>query len=254
MKIGIIGVGAIGGALARKYVANGHDVKVANSRGVDAVKEFAGSIGAQATDAQGAVDGVDAIIISIPYLGLEKLPEGFLVNVPSHVPVIDTCNYYPGVRDPNIADIDAGKPESLWASERLGRGVIKAFNNIEADALANQGKPKGTAGRIALPVAGDDSVQKASALALVEEMGFDGFDAGSLQDSWRQQPNTPVYSTDFPLEDAKNAIASAVQGVAPKRRDEFLAGAMTFWEKYPTPASRTEYFRVYNATNAASAS
>jgi class 3 adenylate cyclase len=81
--------------------------------------------------------------------------------------------------------------------------VIKAFNNIYARHLLELGRPKGTAGRIALPVSGDDEAAKAVVLKLVDELGFDGVDAGGLDESWRQQPGTPVYTKDFGLEKIK---------------------------------------------------
>jgi hypothetical protein len=57
--------------------------------------------------------------------------------------------------------------------------VIKAFNNIYAEHLLKLGKPKGTPGRIALPVAGDDPAAKGIILKLVDELGFEGVDAGT---------------------------------------------------------------------------
>lgn len=54
MKIGIIGTGNIGGALANKLVKAGHDVNVANSRGVNGVRNFAEQVGTQAVDIYGA--------------------------------------------------------------------------------------------------------------------------------------------------------------------------------------------------------
>jgi 8-hydroxy-5-deazaflavin:NADPH oxidoreductase len=57
--------------------------------------------------------------------------------------------------------------------------------------------PKGRAGRIALPVAGSDGLAKAQVIKLLDEIGFDGLDAGTLQESWRQQPGTPAYCTDL---------------------------------------------------------
>ena len=74
--------------------------------------------------------------------------------------------------------------------------MIKAFNNIYARHLLELGRPKGTPGRIALPVAGDDAAAKDIVLELVDELGFDGVDAGGLDESWRQQPGTPVYIKD----------------------------------------------------------
>jgi predicted dinucleotide-binding enzyme len=40
------------------------------------------------------------------------------------------------------------------------------------------------------------SKAKAVVLQLVDELGFDAVDAGGLDDSWRQQPGTPVYTTE----------------------------------------------------------
>ena len=87
--------------------------------------------------------------------------------------------------------------ESRWVEQQLGRPVIKAFNNIYAQHLLEKGRPAGTHGRIALPIAGDDQAAKAVVLGLVDELGFDAVDANGLDESWRQQPGTPVYATDL---------------------------------------------------------
>jgi len=94
-------------------------------------------------------------------------------------------------------------------AQQLGRPVIKAFNNIYARHLLELGRPKGTAGRIALPVSGDDEAAKAIVLKLVDELGFDGVDAGGLAESWRQQPGTPVYARDFDAEGVRRALSEA---------------------------------------------
>jgi 8-hydroxy-5-deazaflavin:NADPH oxidoreductase len=86
---------------------------------------------------------------------------------------------------------------------------VKAFNNIYAKHLLESGHPKGTAGRIALPVAGDDAKAKSVVLRLVDEIGFDGVDAGTLDESWRQQPGTPVYGTDFDADGVRRALSAA---------------------------------------------
>jgi predicted dinucleotide-binding enzyme len=135
--------------------------------------------------------------------------------------VVDTGNYYPRQRDGRIDGIEAGAIESRWVAEQLGRPVIKAFNNIYAEHLLKNGLPAGTAGRIALPVAGDDELAKAVVLKLVDELGFDGVDAGSLDDSWRQQPGTPVYAKDFNAEGVRQALAKAT----PERTAEWKATA-----------------------------
>ncbi|CAD9219982.1 3-hydroxyisobutyrate dehydrogenase [Burkholderia cenocepacia] len=219
MKIGIIGIGNIGGTLARRLKAAGHDVRVANSKGAEGVRPFADEIGAAAVDVRGAVDGVDAIVLAIPLPAIANLPPHLLDAVPAHVPVIDTSNYYPGLRDPRIPDIDGGMPESVWVSERLGRRVIKAFNTILADSLAEFGAPAGAPGRLAIAVAGDDDNAKRITMALVDAVGFDPVDAGSLDESWRQQPSTPAYCCDWDAPTMRDALAAAIVGDATAKRD-----------------------------------
>lgn len=93
MKIGIIGTGKIGGTIARKLKAAGHEIRLANSRGADSVRCFADEVGATAVDVQGAVNGVDAIVLSIPLPAMAELSKGLLKNVPINVPIVDTSNY-----------------------------------------------------------------------------------------------------------------------------------------------------------------
>ena len=123
--------------------------------------------------------------------------------------MVDTGNYYPRERDGRIEPIESGMTESRWVETQLGRPVIKAFNNIYADHLLKRGAPAGTPKRIALPVAGDDAAAKAVVMRLVDELGFDPVDAGSLDESWRQQPGSPVYGTDHDAAGVKTALAQA---------------------------------------------
>jgi 8-hydroxy-5-deazaflavin:NADPH oxidoreductase len=98
------------------------------------------------------------------------------------------------------------------------RPVIKAFNNIYARHLFELGRPAGAPGRIALPVAGDDDAAKAVVLKLVEELGFDGVDAGGLDESWRQQPGTPVYTKDFDADGVRRGLYEASKVRTPEWR------------------------------------
>jgi len=221
MKIGIIGTGNIGGTLARKLSAARHDVRVANSRGPEGVRALTDEIGARALDTRGAVTDVVVIVISIPFPAVAQLKDLF-GTVPQHVPVIDTGNYYPGLRDPQIPEIDAGMPHSVWVSKQLGRPVIKAFNNILAYSLAELGRPEGSPGRLAIAVAGDDVRSKQIVMHIVNETGFDPVDAGSLDESWRQEPGTPAYCRDYDAARMRKGLAAAVKGEAPKKLERLI--------------------------------
>jgi 8-hydroxy-5-deazaflavin:NADPH oxidoreductase len=209
MKIGIIGAGMIGGTLTRRLTALGHQVFVANSRGPETLKGLAKETGAKAVSTKEAARAGEVVIVTIPERRVSELPEDLFAGVPDDVVVVDTGNYYPRHRDGRIAEIEAGLPESCWVEEQLGRPVIKAFNNIYAGHLMDKGRPAGATDRIALPIAGDSPKAKAVVMKLVDELGFDAEDAGGLDNSWRQQPGTPVYAADFNAEGVRRALESA---------------------------------------------
>src|SRR5829696_3749734 len=209
MRIGIIGAGNIGGNLTRRFTKLGHEVFVANSRGPTTLASLASETGAKAVTATEAAHNGEVVIVTIPEKSIKDLPRELFAGIGHEVVVVDTGNYYPQQRDGRIDAIENGMTESRWVSQQLGRPVVKAFNNIYAEHLLSKGQPKGTPGRIALPVAGDDTNAKAIVLQLIDELGFDGVDAGNLDDSWRQQPGTPVYGTDFDDAGVRAALSSA---------------------------------------------
>jgi 8-hydroxy-5-deazaflavin:NADPH oxidoreductase len=218
MKIGLIGAGHIGGALARRLTALGHQVLVSNSRGPESLAAFAAESGAKAVDRADAVRGVDLIVLTIPLKNVAGLPADLFADVPRSIPVVDTCNYYPRQRDGRIAAIESGLTESRWVEQQIGHPVIKAFNNIYAQHLLERGLTAGAPGRIALPVAGDDAAAKALVLKLVDALGFDAVDAGGLSESWRQQPGSPVYAKDFDAAGVRAALAAAHEERTPEWR------------------------------------
>ena len=215
MRIGIIGSGNIGGVLTRRLSALGHAVAVANSRGPASLASLAAETGASATTVEDAVKDRDVVILAVPLCRIPDLHGDLLAGAPV---VIDASNYYPRERDGLIAGIEAGMTESAWVAQHLGRPVIKAFNTIIADHLRDKGLPAGTPGRIALAVAGDEAGPKAVAMQLIEVLGFDPVDSGAIADSWRQQPGTPGYLADLPVEGVRQALAAASHDRGPSWR------------------------------------
>jgi len=209
MKIGIIGTGAIGGLLTKKLTKLGHTVSVANSRGPQSLTDLAKETGATPVTVQDAVQNKDIVIITIPQKNIPDLPRHLFQNVPSATIVIDTGNYYRTFRDGPIKELDEGKVESVWVSEHIGRRVIKVMNSIFAVSLDEAATPAGTAGRVALPVAGDNAHDKAVVMRLIDELGFDPVDSGTLDESWHQEPGTPVYCCDYDSAGVRNALTKA---------------------------------------------
>ena len=210
MRIGIIGAGNIGGTLARRLTALGHEVSVANSRGPETLHGLAEETGAHAVTPHEAARDKDLVVVTIPEGKITDLPDDLFAGGDGTI-VVDTGNYYPRERDGRITEIEQGLTESEWVQQRLGHPVVKAFNNIYADHLMNEGRPPGASDRIALPVAGDDAEAKAMVMRLVDELGFDPVDAGRLEESWRQQPGSPVYTTDLDRDRLQRALEDAPQ-------------------------------------------
>ncbi|PAE07092.1 3-hydroxyisobutyrate dehydrogenase [Terribacillus saccharophilus] len=218
MKFGIIGAGSIGSIISKKLVENGHDVKIADARGMEHLegKDLAG----KPVRAEDAITNIEVLILSLPLRALSSVRD-IIEKVGEEVIVVDTSNYYPG-RDDKIEEIEDGMVESIWVSNQLGRPFIKAFNNLLAYTLENEGTSDGASGRIAMAVAGDNIEQKQIIMDVVNQIGFDAVDGGSLSDSWRQQPGTPAYCTELTKDELTKALEKANKEKAPLLRDKVM--------------------------------
>ncbi len=209
MRIGVIGAGSMGCILARHLAQRGHHIVIANSRGPESLTSLAAEIGATPATVSDAANAGEVVILAIPTKAVAELPRKLFADVPGGVAIIDIGNYHPELRDGRIDAIDRGMLDSRWVAQQIGRPVIKAFNNIFAASLLEKGVPRGTKGRIALPVAGDSSEARMAVLRLVDDLGFDPVDGGDLDESWRQQPGTPAYCRDLEAPALRRALAEA---------------------------------------------
>ncbi|MCF6799914.1 NAD(P)-binding domain-containing protein [Bacillus sp. ET1] len=218
MRFGIIGAGSIGSIISKKLVENDHDVKIADARGMEHLegKELAGT----PVRVEDAIKNIEVLIISLPTKAIPSIRD-IINQVEEEVIIVDTSNYYP-FRDDEIEEIENGMVESVWVSNQLGRPVIKAFNNLLAYTLENEGTSEDSSGRIAMAVAGDDPAQKQIVRDVVHELGFDAVDSGSLNDSWRQQPGTPAYCTELTKDELTKALKKANKEKAPLLRDKVI--------------------------------
>lgn len=185
MRIGIIGSGNIGGTLARLLAQAGHQVAVSNSRGPETLQELVAELGegVHATTPKEAARFGEVVVVSIPFGRYRELPvEAFAGKV-----VIDTNNYYPG-RDGNFEELDADRSTGteLLAGFLPGARVVKAFNAINRKSLDELGRPAGEEGRVAIPIAGDDSDAKRVVAELIDQIGFDPVDMGGLAQGGRK--------------------------------------------------------------------
>lgn len=208
MKIGVIGAGHIGKAVARLTSAAGHEVAIANSRGPETLEALAREIGAKAVSFREAAMAADIVVLAIPQAAVASLSPALFEATPETAAIVDTGNYYPQARDGVIAEIDSGMLDSEWVESRIGRPVIKAFNMLKAHSLAYGGKARGMPERIAIAISGDDQPKKERVAVLIDQIGFDVVDCGPLSESWRPQVGTIGYCHDYDALTLRAALAA----------------------------------------------
>lgn len=221
MKIGVIGTGSMGEVIIRRLRAADHDVKIANSRGPESLADFCIEVGAKATTVEDVVQNVDIVFLVIPNKNLRDLPEGLFDSVTPGTIVIDTLNYYP-FRDGQIEDLNNGMVESEWVSKHIKYPVIKSFNTMFAHSFIRNGLPPGSGPRIALPVSGDDPGSKKVVAKLLDSVGYDAVDVGSIAQSWSQEPGAPLYCTDLTKEEILYWYPKTMRHLLPGRREQLV--------------------------------
>ncbi|KAK0341926.1 hypothetical protein LTR94_024382 [Friedmanniomyces endolithicus] len=189
--IGIIGTGLVGKAVARLAVAAGYAVVLTNSRGPDGLSNFIEELGplARAGTLEETITAGDLVTLSIPLAASEQLPaDKFAGKV-----VLDQTNYYPAFGAHDRLDSGALTSSELVQQRLPGAKVVKGLHNLSWLHMKANATPKGSPNRTTLPIAGDDAGAKQAVTEFFDKVGFDTIDAGSLADSWRIEPSTPIY-------------------------------------------------------------
>ncbi len=181
VKIGIIGTGRIGSALARHWVAAGHEVFV-SSRHPEELQSLVKELGPRAhagTPREAAAFG-SVVVVSIPYAAMPQIGEDVGKELAGKV-ILDTSN--PSERRDGAMALEAQKKGAGMATAEFlhSKRVVRAFNCIPAATLANDGDHKPE--RFAIPIGGDDPKAIKIAEQLVKETGFDPVLVGSLAET-----------------------------------------------------------------------
>lgn len=234
--LGIIGSGLVGKAIAHLAVGAGYNVVLSNSRGPASLSALVGELGprARAGTVDEAIAAGDIVALAIPLPRFESLPAAKLAGKI----VLDQTNYYPGMGDFRRADLDKGELTSSELVQKHLRGakVVKGVHNLGWIHMEHNARPKGDAQRTTLPIAGDDAAAKQAVTRFIEAAGYDVVDAGTLADSWRIEPNTPIYFWPYaPVipeglseADAKELFKQAGKPLSPDAARKLIAKAERF--------------------------
>lgn len=206
MKIGIIGAGFVGRAVAKQAIKAGHQVMLSNSRGPQTLFSLKPMIGCETGTATEAAIFGEIVVIAVPLTAIGQLPVAELAGKA----VIDAVNYYPE-RDGQVAELDQ---QTTTTSEYLAgflpqSKITKAFNAIQMTDLETDGLPARDPERRALPLAGDDKATKQIIISLYDAFGFDAVDAGALSEGWRFQRAMPSYCVRMTKAELEGVLAQA---------------------------------------------
>jgi hypothetical protein len=206
VRIGIIGAGHIGGTLAKLFVDAGHEVAVSNSRGPETLASLVEQLGGstRAMIAAEAARFGEVVVVSVPFGRYRELPTEAVAGKV----VIDTNNYYPQ-RDGHFDELDSNRTTSseLLQAHLSGARVVKAFNAIRWTRLRDDGRPVGDDERIGIPISGDDEDAKQTVAELIDEIGFDPVDAGTLAEGGRKhQRGSAAYTEGLPTAELRTRL------------------------------------------------
>lgn len=181
LRIGIIGTGNIGGALARHWARAGHEL-VISSRHPEELEALAEELGPRvraAAPAEAAEFG-EVVLVSVPYKALPQIGRDYGATLTGKI-VLDTGNPFLN-RDGEMARDALERGAGIVSAEYLpGARLVRAFNCIPAYSLANRANRQPE--RIAIPIASDDSEALKVAQSLVDDAGFDAVIVGPLERS-----------------------------------------------------------------------
>ncbi len=213
-RLGIVGAGKAGTAIARAAVAGGYDVAISGSGSAERIELIIEVLapGARALTTEEVVGYADLIVLAIPLHRYRELRRDLFAGKI----LVDAMNYWDeidGVDGP-FATAPAGTSVLVqeWFSSAR---VVKSLNHLGYFKFEKSRLPNGTPGRIGMAAAGNDRAAVAAVLQLIDRLGFDPVDAGSLESGLALQPGGPVFGAGHSARELSNLLSQYAAAVVP---------------------------------------
>jgi 8-hydroxy-5-deazaflavin:NADPH oxidoreductase len=205
MRLGIVGAGKIGTAVARAAVAGGYDVAMSGSGAVERIELIVEVLapGAHAATTGDVVLHADLIILAVPMHRFRELPGDLFAGKI----LVDAMNYWKEIDggDEELAIAPTGT--SVVVQQRFPSArVVKSLNHLGYFKFEQGRRPRGSSGRLAMAAAGDDPVAVAAVMQLIDRLGFDAVDAGTLNAGVSLQPGGSVFGIGYSADELSKLL------------------------------------------------
>jgi len=196
-RLGILGAGKLGTAVARLAVDAGRQVLIADERTGPMIELIVSTVasGARLVSKDEMLASSDIVLLAIPYSRLTDLD---LASFDGAI-VIDATN-------PWLESDGANPPESPLKGQP-GLRVVRSMNHLAYEDLGACAEPAGAPFRTAMAVASDDVAARKAVALLVDELGFDPVELDG-RSAWLLDTNGPFFGRRRSQAEM-NAIVSA---------------------------------------------
>ena len=204
MKIGFIGSGNIGTALAKIWLDSGHEVMLSFTRHPEELKQKAQDMGATSGTPEEAVAFGDVVVLAVMYEILDKALEQ-AGSLDGKI-VIDTNN---SLLPPDYTEFAVTGHDSVAeqiARKTKGAKVVKAFNTVGANILASDSRDFNGDTPVMF-YCGDDADAKEKVAPLIKDTGFEPVDIGKLQSARYIEPMVGLWRSLVASEDISGEFA-----------------------------------------------
>ena len=210
-RLGIVGAGKIGTAIARAAVAGGYDVAISGSGASDRIELIVDVLapGAHAVTTDEVVRHADLVILAVPMHRFRTIPHDLFAGKI----LVDAMNYWEEIDGVDEELATAPKGTSVIVQEQFPSSrVVKSMNHLGYFKFEQGRRPRGAADRLAMAAAGNDPTAVAAVVRLIDRLGFDAVDAGSLDAGIALQPNGPVFGKAHSADELSNLLRPAPSG------------------------------------------
>lgn len=185
MKLGILGIGNVGGALGQAWARQGHQimfgVRTLQSDKIQALLKTIGPGASVGSVAEAAAFGQVAVL-AVPWSAVEGVLQA-AGNLEGKILIDCTNPFLPGGAGLAVGhSTSAAEQIANWAP---GAHVVKAFNSTGSGNMAN---PDYGPQAATMFFCGDETSSKAAVAKLGQELGFDMVDAGPLASARLLEP------------------------------------------------------------------